>query len=140
MAKEFTYTIYIQSTPEKIWEAITTPEFTKLYWGHQIVSDWAIDSKWEMLRNSDLSLNVIGKVVESNPPHRLVLTWAEADKLADQSHVVFEIEAMAEKVRLNVTHTELSDYMAARITHGWPIVLSGLKTLLETNPTLSAAA
>ena len=137
MAKEFTYTTYIKSTPEKIWAALTTPEFTKLYWGHHIVSDWAIGSTWEMLRNSDLSLNVIGKVVESNPPHRLTLTWAESDKRADQSQVVFEIETMAEMVRLAITHTELSDYMAGRITHGWPIVLSGLKTMLETSRNLS---
>lgn len=138
MSKEFNYVTYIKSTPEKVWEAITSPEFTRQYWGHQLVSDWKTNSKWEMLRNADQSLNVIGKVVESAPPKRLVLSWAESDKLEDESQVRFDIEMANGMVKLSVTHADLSDYMASRVSGGWPLVLSGLKTLIETGHTLSA--
>lgn len=134
---DFVYTTYIKSTPEKVWQAITNPEFTRQYAGHQYVSDWKKDSKWEMKRNSDQSVNVIGKVIESTPPHRLLLSWTEAAVPSDESHVLFEIDMSDEMVRLVVTHSKLSDYMAGRISHGWPIVLSGLKTLLETGHALS---
>jgi uncharacterized protein YndB with AHSA1/START domain len=137
MSKEFAYTTYIKSTPEKVWQAITTPEFTRQYSGHHYVSDWKKDSKWEMLRNKDMSVNVVGKVLESTPPKRLVLSWTEADKPSDTSQVAFDIEMSGEMVRLSVTHSELSDYMAVRISYGWPIVISGLKTLLETGHSLS---
>ena len=134
---DFVYTTYIKATPEKVWQAITTPEFTRQYAGHQYVSDWSEGSKWEMQRNSDQSVNVVGRVIESVPPKRLVLSWTEADKLSDESQVAFEIEMSDEMVRLVVTHSKLSDYMAGRISFGWPIVLSGLKTLLETGQSLS---
>lgn len=138
MTNDFIYTTYIKSTPEKIWEAITTPEFTRQYTGHEYVSDWKKGSTWEMRRNKDNSVNVTGKVIESAAPKRLVLGWAESDKPSDQSQVAFEIEPVDQMVRLTVTHSQLSDYMGGRVSHGWPIVLSGLKTLLETDKPLSA--
>ena len=134
MTKEFHYTNYIRSTPDKVWQAITSAEFTAQYWGQRLVSDWKTGSKWEMFRNSDGSLNVIGKVIESVPPQRLVLSWAEQDKLADESLVEFVIEQADALVRLTVHHTKLSDYMAGRISYGWPWVLSGLKSHLEVGP------
>lgn len=134
---DFIYTTYINSTPERVWQAITTPEFTRQYWGHEIVSDWNVGAEWRMLRNSDHSLNVIGKVLESTPPKRLVLSWAEAQRLEDESQVVFEIESLADIVRLSVTHSKLSTYMASRISQGWPHVLSSLKSLLETGKAFS---
>lgn len=134
---DFCYTTYIKSTPEKVWEAITTAEFTKQYAGHQYVSEWKEGTTWEMRRNSDASLNVSGKVIECSPPKRLVLEWEEATKPGDVSQVTFEIERANDTVRLNVTHSKLSEYMAGRISFGWPIVLSGLKTLLETGKGLS---
>jgi uncharacterized protein YndB with AHSA1/START domain len=135
---DFIYTTYINSTPEKVWQAITTPEFTRQYWGHELVSDWKAGAEWRMLRNSDHSMNVIGKVLESTPPNRLVLSWAEAEKLSDESQVVFEIETLEDFVRLSITHSKLSAYMAGRISQGWPRVLSSLKSLLETGKALSA--
>jgi uncharacterized protein YndB with AHSA1/START domain len=134
---DFHYTIYIKSTPEKVWEAITNPEFTRQYAGHQYVSDWTMDSTWDMRRNSDNSVNVTGHVLEYTPPQRLVLTWAEADKPDDVSRVIFDIALSDSMVRLNITHSQLSDYMGGRIAFGWPIVLSGLKTLLETGHPLN---
>lgn len=137
MKPDFVYTTYIKSTPEKVWHAITTPEFTRQYWGQQLVSDWKTGSEWRMLRDSDSSLNVIGKVLESMPPNHLVLSWAEADKLTDESQVVFEIETVEDFVRLNVTHSQLSSYMSGRISQGWPRVLASLKSILETGKALS---
>ncbi len=135
---DFIYTTYINSTPEKVWQAITSPEFTRQYWGQQLVSDWKIGAEWRMLRNSDQSVNVIGKVLESTPPNRLVLSWAEAERLSDESQVVFEIETIENFVRLSVTHSKLSAYMAGHISQGWPRVLSNLKSMLETGKALSA--
>lgn len=134
---DFVYTTYIQSTQEKVWQAITTPEFTRQYWGQELVSDWKVGAEWRMLRNSDQSVNVIGKVLESTPPNRLVLSWAEAEQLSDESQVVFEIETIEDSVRLIVTHSKLSAYMAGRISQGWPYVLSSLKSILETGKALS---
>jgi uncharacterized protein YndB with AHSA1/START domain len=132
MNKEFHYTIYIKSSRDQVWRALTTPEFTAQYWGHLIVSDWKIGSKWEMIRNSDKSLNVIGTVIESIPSERLALSWTEVERPDDESLALFEIEQADHLVRLKITHSKLSDYMAGRISDGWPWVLSGLKSLIES--------
>ena len=132
MNKEFHYTIYIKSTRDQVWRALTTPEFTAQYWGQSLGSDWKQGSKWEMIRNSDKSLNVVGTVVESIPSERLALSWAEIAKPDDESLVLFEIEQADQLVRLKITHTKLSDYMAGRISYGWPWVLSGLKSFVES--------
>lgn len=134
---EFVYTTYIKSTPEKVWQAITTPEFTRQYWDQQLVSDWKTGSEWKMLRNNDQSVNVVGKVIESKPPNRLTLSWAEIDKPSDESHVIFEIETVEDFVRLNVIHSKLSPYMGGRVSQGWPRVLASLKSILETGESLT---
>jgi uncharacterized protein YndB with AHSA1/START domain len=88
------YTTYIRSTPKKVWAAITKPEFTRQYWGGMAnVSDWKRGSKWES-HNPEHEAWITGKVLESNPPKRLVLSWADPDDLADKSRVTFEIEAI----------------------------------------------
>ncbi len=127
---DFVYTTYIKSTPEKVWQAIVTPEFTRQYWGFPLVSDWKKGSKWEMQR-ADNSVNVVGKVLENSPPKRLVLSWAEPEFPDDVSQVVFEIETVGDLVKLDVIHSKLSEYMAGRISKGWPLVLSSLKSFLE---------
>ena len=95
---DFVYTTYIKSTPEKVWQAIITPEFTRQYWGFPLISDWKKGSKWEMRRVSDDGVNVIGKVIENSPNKRLVLSWAEPDKISDESQVAFEIEVVGDLV------------------------------------------
>ena len=141
MSKEktsFVYVTYIRSTPEKVFEAITKPEIARRYWGHENVSDWKRGSTWEHVRaNEQRTVELVGKVVEVSPPTRLVITWANASQAADPasySRVSFDVAAYEEMVRLTVTHDELEagSGMAKGIQQGWPIVLSSLKSLLET--------
>jgi uncharacterized protein YndB with AHSA1/START domain len=134
----FVYVTYIRSTPEKVFEALTKPEIARRYWGHENVSDWRPGSAWQHVRaNEQRTVNVVGKVVEVVPPTRLVITWASPSQAADPaaySRVRFDVEAYEEMVRLTVTHDELEagSAMAKGIQQGWPIVLSSLKSLLET--------
>lgn len=141
MSKEktsFVYVTYIRSTAEKVFEAITRPEIARRYWGHENVSDWQPGSPWQHVRaNEQRTVNVLGKVVEVVPPTRLVITWASPAQAADPaafSRVCFDIEPYQDMVRLTVTHDELEagSGMAKGIQQGWPIVLSSLKSLLET--------
>lgn len=141
MSKEktsFVYVTYIRSTPEKVFEAITKPEIARRYWGHENVSDWQPGASWEHVRvGAERTVELVGKVVEVAPPTRLVITWANASQAADPgsySRVTFEISPYDEMVRLTVTHDELEagSGMAKGIQQGWPIVLSSLKSLLET--------
>ena len=141
MSKEttsFVYVTYIRSTPDKVFEAITRPEIARRYWGHENVSDWKPGSSWQHVRaNEQRTVQVLGKVVEVTPPKRLVLTWADparADESGAYSRVSFDVATYGDMVQLTVTHDELEagGGMARSISRGWPIVLSSLKSLLET--------
>lgn len=134
----FVYVTYIRSTPEKVFEAITRPEIARRYWGHENVSEWKPGSDWQHVRdNEQRTVNVVGKVVEVDAPTRLVISWASPSSAADPdsySRVTFDVAAYDGMVRLTVTHDELvaGSGMAKGIQQGWPIVLSSLKSLLET--------
>lgn len=136
---QYIYVTYIATTPDKLWSALVDGEMTKQYWGRaRNVSDWKVGSTWEHQDYDDPDIvKVVGKVVESVPTRRLVLTWASPDDAANKakpSRVTFEIEPFMGAVRLQVTHDELepdSDTLRG-ITQGWPAILSSLKTLLET--------
>jgi uncharacterized protein YndB with AHSA1/START domain len=135
------YTTYIRSTPKKTWDAITKPEFTREYWGGMAnVSDWKKGARWEHLPKDDNDPWIVGKVVESTPPKRLVLTWADPEKLKDESRLTFEIEAMEDTICLIVTHDNFKtgSTMAGKVARGWPLVLSSLKSFLETGKGLDA--
>ena len=139
----FVYVIYIHSTPEQVWEALTDPDLTAEYWGHSNVSDWAVGSAWEHRRTDGSGIaDVVGTVVESVPPARLVTTWAAPDQESpqDPSRVTFAIEPHGDIVRLTVTHEELADEAEREgAAAGWAAVLSNLKSLIETGHALPQA-
>jgi uncharacterized protein YndB with AHSA1/START domain len=134
---QFVYTTLIRTTPEKLWDAITTPEFTRQYWGGlENHSDWKPGSKWEHRNPADKAdpVWVTGRVIESKRPKRLVITWADPENLSDESQVTFEIQQFEEITQLTVIHGEFKpgSTMAPKIEQGWPKVLSSLKSYLET--------
>jgi len=137
------YVTYIATTPERLWRALLEPEFTKRYWQHVNVSDWKVGSRWEHRRDrADGQLDLVGKVVKVQRPRRLVVTWADPKdegRKAAYSRVTYAIDPHRKGVvRLTVTHDGLkpSSDMDRGIRFGWPIVLSGLKTLLERGKAL----
>ena len=142
---QFVYATYISSSAEKVWNALMDPDMTRKYWGHLNVSDWKVGSGWKHEDASTGTIRLVGKVVEFTPPRRLVITWAfPADAQNQEKHtrVTFDIEAAGKAVRLKVTHDELEpgSEMERGITRGWPVVLSNLKTLLETNQAMDTKA
>lgn len=142
----FVYVTYIAASAQRVFDAITTPALARQYWGHENVSDWQPGSSWQHVRaNEQRSVELVGKVVESVPPHRLVITWANESQQADPtaySRVTFAIEPYDEMVKLTVTHDDLvaGSGMARGATNGWPAVLSSLKSFLETGKGLDIFA
>ena len=138
----FVYVVYIAAPPEKVFDALLDPATTAKYWQHENVSDWKPGSKWEH-RSTDAgrALHLVGEVVESSRPRRLVVTWAfpEDEKNAGKhTRVTFEIEPEKGVSKLTVIHDDLEagSPMQQGIESGWPKVLSSLKTLLETGQAL----
>ena len=145
--EKFVYVTYIATTPEKVWAALLEGALTRQYWRHDNVSDWKVGSTWEHRRSDGEQgkVDIAGKVVESVPPKRLVVTWARPSEVAEtakHSRVTYEIEPVASAVRLTVTHDQLEadPDMARAISGGWPKVLSSLKSLLETGRPLNTWA
>ena len=149
MSKEltsFVYVTYIAATPQKVFDAIIKPEIAGQYWGHENVSDWTPGAPWQHIRtDAERTLQLVGEVVEITPPSRLVVTWANASQAADPdaySRVTFEVEPYDDMVRLTVSHDDLiaGSGMATGVSKGWPIVLSSLKSFLETGRGLDVFA
>ncbi|MFG2293059.1 SRPBCC domain-containing protein [Streptomyces sp. NPDC048603] len=135
------YVSYLAGTPDQVWYALTDADLTAAYWGHSNVSDWRPGSPWEHRRTDGSGIaDVVGTVLESVPPTRLVSTWAlpgDEAGAADASRVTFGIEAWEDLVRLTVTHENLSDEAeVAEAEAGWAAVVCNLKTLIETGRTL----
>lgn len=134
----FVYVTYIESTAERVWEALTQPELTAAYWGGaRNLSDWQIGSSWQH-QFADGSVHIAGTVVESAPPQRLAMTWGHSGETSPDkvSKVTFSIEPYHEIIRLTVVHEDLDDEMFKDISQGWPAVLANLKSLLETGHVL----
>jgi uncharacterized protein YndB with AHSA1/START domain len=134
---EFIYVSYIETTPEKLWEALTSSEFTERYWfGVHLRSDWKVGSTFEMVRSNG-TVSDAGKVVEYDPPRRLAYTFVNlSDEYKGElpALATFLIEPHGKLVKLTLTHegfAEGSKFLAG-ISTGWPAILSGLKSLLET--------
>lgn len=139
MAKStFVYVTYIRTTPEKLWSALTGPEFQKQYWfGSHCESEWTPGSSWKLLY-PDGRLADSGEIVEAKPPRRLVIRWRNEWnpelKAEGWSVCTMELEPTAGAVKLSITHSverEGSKFIAA-VSGGWPKVLSNLKSLLES--------
>jgi uncharacterized protein YndB with AHSA1/START domain/DNA-binding transcriptional ArsR family regulator len=131
---------YIASTPERVWDALTDPELTAQYWGHRNVSTWQTGASWEHRRLDDDGVDVVGTIVELDPPRRLVHTWmapGDVDDPSLQSRVTFDIEPRGGDVRLTVTHEDLPPEQRAGTTEGWIIVVSSLKSFVETGRPLA---
>ena len=137
------YTTYIRSTPKKVWDAITQPKFARQYWGGlALVSDWKKGSTWDMATDDETpEIYTTGKVLESTPPKRLVMSWIDPENRKDISRVTYEIEIAKDTVCLTVTHDQFKagSTMPGRVNGGWPRVLSSLKSFLETGKGLAAA-
>ena len=143
---DYVYVTYIATTAEKLWQALIDTDITRQYWvdpsagcARVNVSDWKPGSRWEHRRVDEAgTVDILGKVVETTPPRRLVLSWArpsDVDNDEKHSRVSFDIEPYTGGlVRLTVTHDDLAGdlQMLEGISGGWPKVLSNLKTLLET--------
>jgi uncharacterized protein YndB with AHSA1/START domain/DNA-binding transcriptional ArsR family regulator len=136
------FEIYIRTTPQRLWEAITNPEIrAKYHFGAGAESDWTPGSRYTLTHpGSDTSL-AEGENLVIDPPHRLVQTmhtlWSEEAERAGTSRVTWEIEPIGDSCRLTVTHDQLSADAPPELYGGWPMILSGLKTWLETGQTLT---
>ena len=143
---EKVYEIYIKTTPERLWEAITDPALRATYsFGVAVSSDWRNGSRYQA-RTTESTVSpgmdiADGENLEVSPPRRLVQTfralWSDEVKGEGYSRVTWEIEPIGDSCRLTVTHDQLQAKANPELYGGWPMILSGLKTLLETGQTLT---
>src|ERR1700722_16902874 len=136
------FEIYIKTTPERLWEAITSPEIRAKYnFGAGITSDWTPGSTFELgAPAAGIKLGE-GTNLEVDPPRRLVQSmvalWGEDVKAAGSPRVTWDIEPVGDSCRLTVTHDQLPQDASEQLYGGWPMILSGLKTWLETGDLLT---
>ncbi|MGC5326275.1 SRPBCC family protein [Brevibacillus sp. SYSU BS000544] len=141
----FVYVTYIATTPEKLWEALTSSDYTeKYFFGSKIQSDWKEGSRVAYSRNGEVS--DFGTILKCVPQRVLSFTWTYVgDKIAreEPSRVTFELKPLNETVKLTLTHDNLlptdfvyEDNTFEGLNNGWPAILSNLKSLLETGKTL----
>ncbi len=137
---EKVFEIYIKTTPERLWQAITDTEMRRKYtFGAVVTSDWAQGSRYEGRGHGNLIFE--GENLEVDPPRRLVQSfravWGEDVKGEGTSRVTWEIEPIGDSCRLTVTHDQLRDGANNQLYGGWPMILSGIKTLLESGEMLT---
>jgi uncharacterized protein YndB with AHSA1/START domain len=139
---EKVFEIYIKTTPERLWEAITDSEMRRQYsFGIDVTSDWTPGSRYEAVHPLAPTAISEGENLEVDPPRRLVQSfmalWSDDVKREGTSRVTWEIEPVGDSCRLTVTHDQLREDANGEIYGGWPQILSGLKTLLETGESLT---
>jgi uncharacterized protein YndB with AHSA1/START domain len=139
---EKVFEIYIRTTPERLWEAITDGEIRSKYqFGLTIASDWTPGSRFETSNPRAPGLLGEGENLEIDPPRRLVQSmvalWGDDVKSEGTSRITWEIEPVGDSCRLVVTHDQLRDDANNQLYGGWPMILSGLKTWLETGELLT---
>ena len=139
---EKVFEIYIKTTPDRLWQAITDPEIRSKYnFGARQTSDWTPGSHYEMQSPGADGLLGEGENLEVDPPRRLVQSfdalWSDDVKSEGTSRVTWEIEQIEDSCRLTVTHDQLREDANPELYGGWPMILSGLKTWLETGKLLT---
>jgi len=141
---QFVYVTFIRTTPEKLWQALIEPQFTRQFWHNTVQEcEWKPGASWR-LKTPDGRVADSGEVVEIEPGRKLVLTWLHhlhpAANAEGYSRMTYEIEPKGETVKLTVTHTmeKPESKLIKAVSGGWPMILSSLKTLLETGESLEA--
>jgi uncharacterized protein YndB with AHSA1/START domain len=139
---EKVFEIYIKTTPERLWEAIVDSESRQKYsFGVGIASEWTPGSRYESVHPQAQITIAEGENLEVEPPSRLVQSftamWSDQVKGEGTSRVTWEIEPVGDSCRLTVTHDQLPEGANSELFGGWPMILSGLKTLLETGELLT---
>ena len=141
----FVYVTFIRTSSEKLWDALTKPEFTRQYWfGTSLDSTWDRGSSWQ-LNTPDGGLTDGGKVIEIDKPRRLVLSWKHERfaemKDNEDARAIFELEQQGEIVKLTITHEsdKKDSKLIKGVSNGWPIILASLKSLLETGESIERA-
>jgi len=133
---EFVYVTYIETTPEKLWQALIDTEFSKRYWfGTEVRSDWKVGSPFALV--TDGMTTDTGEILVSDPPRLLAYTFKHErfeEMREPATKVTFTIEPHGKIVKLTVTHEGFAadSKLLGAISNGWPAILSGLKSLLET--------
>lgn len=146
----FTYVTFIKTTPEKVWAALTTPEFMRQYWfDMHCESDWKAGASWKLVF-PDGRIADRGEIVEADPPRRLVIRWHnewKAEMKAEgYSLCTFTLEVVPDNtkpvVKLSIVHSMERDgsKLIEAVSGGWPRILSNLKSLLETGEAIMPAA
>jgi uncharacterized protein YndB with AHSA1/START domain len=142
----FVYVTYIRTTPEKLWDALLDPEFSKLYWfGAAMHSEWKQGAPWKIVLADGRTADS-GEILEIEKPKRIVIKWRNEFmpelKAEGWSRCTMELEAGADSVKLTVTHEidKPGSKLIEAVSGGWPKILSGLKSLLETGKPLGDLA
>ena len=142
----FVYVTYIRTTPEKLWEALTRPEFTRLFFfGCAMETEWKVGAAWKLV-DPEGEVKDGGEIVEIDPPRRLVLKWRNAFKpelkAEGDSRMTYELEPEDGLVKFTVLHEmdKPESKLIRAVSNGWPMILSSLKTLLETGAALDGSA
>ena len=139
---EKVFEIYIRTTPERLWAAITDPDTrAKYHFGVRVESEWSPGSEYRLVHPGNEGPLAEGDNIVVDPPKRLVQSmrtlWSDEAAAEATSRVTWEIEPVGDSCRLTVTHDQLRDDSPSEIYGGWPMILSGLKTWLETGSTLT---
>ncbi len=140
----FVYVTYIRTTAEKLWQALTEPEFTRQYWVETWQDcQWRVGDSWKLMI-PDGRVGDAGEVLEIDPPRRLVLSWRNefqpALRVEGFSRATFELEPQDDMVKLTVVHEmdRPGSKLIEGVSGGWPMILASLKSLLETGSSLAA--
>jgi uncharacterized protein YndB with AHSA1/START domain len=155
--QSFVYTIHVHTSPERLWQALTEPRFTRRHWGAAFETDWQAGSTYRWQQNG-VTIDDPGQVIlESKPPRRLSYTWhaftpewAEATGFSDEyrtkaaheprSKVTLEVDAVEAHVKLTLVHDgfEPGSTVLEAVSDGWPLILAELKTVLENDDSAAA--